>query len=177
MNTFKTTLLTGLTLAAVVGVLVSLHSGANNTPLPAAVATSSIETGAVVAAVASRPAPVPASQAQTQATVATSSSARPAEIQAPNVTLLVGENSYATFIPAGSNVLDAMRTLASTSDFTFTGHEYPSLGFFVDSINGTKAEHSYNWMLYLNGKLSNTGASQTTLQTGDAIEWRYEKSY
>ena len=96
---------------------------------------------------------------------------------APNVTLSVDGHVYQAFAPAHSTVLDAMRALASTNDFTFTGHDYPSLGFFVDSINGRKTEKSYNWILYINGTLSNTGASQTTLKAGDAIEWRYEKNY
>ena len=97
--------------------------------------------------------------------------------QTSNVTLSVAGKSYPAFAPVDSTVLDMMRTLASTSDFTFTGHDYPSLGFFVDSINGQKTEKSYNWILYINGKLSNTGASQTTLKAGDAVEWRYEKNY
>jgi len=47
----------------------------------------------------------------------------------------------------------------------------------VGSINGKKAENGHNWILYVNGKLSGTGASQTTLNAGDALEWRYEISY
>ena len=95
----------------------------------------------------------------------------------PNFALSVGGKSYATFSPIGSSVLDAMRSLASTSDLSFTGRDYPSLGFFVDSINGKKAESGYNWMLYVNGKLSNTGASETHLKAGDTVEWKYEKGY
>lgn len=97
--------------------------------------------------------------------------------QTPNITLVVEGHSYTTFAPAGATVLDAMRTLASTSDFTFTGRDYPSLGFFVESINGQKAEAKHTWILYVNGKLSGTGASQTTLKAGDSVEWKYEKSY
>ncbi len=97
--------------------------------------------------------------------------------QSPNVTLSVAEKSYLAFAPSGSTVLDVMHTLASTSNFTFSGKDYPSLGFFVDSINGKKAESGYNWILYVGGKLSGTGASQTTLNPGDTVEWRYEKNY
>ncbi len=96
---------------------------------------------------------------------------------APNVTFSVTGSSYTAFAPAGSTVIDAMRILASTTGFFFSGKDYPSLGFFVDSINGKKAESGHNWILYVNGKLSTTGASQTTLETGDTVEWRYEKNY
>lgn len=96
---------------------------------------------------------------------------------APNFTLSVAGSSYAAFAPSGSTVFNAMKVLASTSDFAFTGKDYPSLGFFVESVNGQKAESGHNWILYVNGTLSGTGASQTTLKAGDAIEWRYEKNY
>ncbi|MBI5458015.1 DUF4430 domain-containing protein [Candidatus Kaiserbacteria bacterium] len=101
----------------------------------------------------------------------------PATPPTPNVTLSVAGESYAAFAPQGSTVLDAMRILTSTTNFVFTGREYPSLGFFVESINGRKAESGHSWILYVNGKLSGTGASQMTLNAGDAIEWRDEVSY
>ena len=31
--------------------------------------------------------------------------------------------------------------------------------------------------LYVNGKSSDAGASQTILHSGDIVEWRYEKNY
>ncbi len=110
-------------------------------------------------------------------TRATTSALEEGAAPIPNATLLLGGRMYAVFAPSGSTVLDAMRTLASTSDFTFSGREYPSLGYFVDSVGGKKAESGYSWILYLNGKLSGTGVSQTKLEAGDAIEWRYEKNY
>ncbi len=113
---------------------------------------------------------------QTPTTAATNTS-ETVPSPTPNFALSVGGISHAAFAPTGSTVLDAMSILASTGDFAFTGKDYPSLGFFVESINGQKAESGYNWILYMNGKLSGTGASQTTLSAGDAIEWRYEKSY
>ena len=126
----------------------------------------------------SEPTPRPIQQTQTKTPASTATNV-PETIPTPtpNITLAVGGNSYATFASTGSTVLDAMRVLASTGDFTFTGKDYPSLGFFVGSINGKKAENGHNWILYVNGKLSGTGASQTTLNAGDALEWRYEISY
>ena len=126
----------------------------------------------------SEPTPRPIQQTQTKTPASTATNV-PETIPTPtpNITLAVGGNSYATFASTGSTVLDAMKILASTTDFAFSGKDYPSLGFFVDSINGKKAENGHNWILYVNGKLSGTGASQTTLKAGDAIEWRYEISY
>ncbi len=74
-------------------------------------------------------------------------------------------------------VLDAMRVYASSSSFTFTGRDYPSLGFFVDSIEGKSSEGGNNWMLYIDGKLSPKGASSALVSPGERVEWRYEKGY
>lgn len=70
-----------------------------------------------------------------------------------------------------------MKTLASTDAISFTARDFPGLGVFIESINGKKNADGYFWILYVNGKSSDTGASQTTLKAGDAIEWRYEKGY
>jgi|SRR3989338_6196392 len=124
--------------------------------------------------------PTPSVVRQTQTiTTASAATSTPVTVPTPalNTTLSVAGSLYTAFAPAGSTVIDAMRVLASTTGFSFSGKDYPSLGFFVESINGQKAESGYNWILYVNGKLSGTGASQTTLETGDAIEWRYEKNY
>ena len=95
----------------------------------------------------------------------------------PNVSFSAGEKLYTVFAPAGSSVLDAMRSLASSSSFTFTGRDYPSLGFFVDSINGVSQANGYVWILYVNGEKSSLGASTVTVAQNDVIEWKYEKSY
>ena len=96
---------------------------------------------------------------------------------APNTTFLVSGASYRLYLPQGTTVLDAMHTLASTTSFSFTGHSYLGLGFFIDSIGGKENADGFYWFLYVNGKSSDTGASQTTLHAGDTVEWRYEKNY
>lgn len=97
--------------------------------------------------------------------------------QTPNITFSIPDTSYGVHAPPGTTVLDVMHVLASTTHFTFTGRGYPSLGFFVESINGKKSSDGNYWFLYLNGKSSDTGVSQTTLEPGDTVEWKYEKSY
>ena len=101
----------------------------------------------------------------------------PSPEQKQNVTLLVPGKSYGAYAGVGSSTLDVMRSLASTSDFTFTGKEYPSLGFFVESINGKAAERGFVWIFYVNGKEAQKGISQTMLSSGDTVEWKYEDNY
>ncbi len=75
-------------------------------------------------------------------------------------------------------VLEAMRTYDTGSDaFTFSGKEYPGIGFFVQEINGKREGDGYYWMLYQNGKTANLGASQLRISSEDTIEWRFEKGY
>lgn len=92
-------------------------------------------------------------------------------------TLSAGGKNYSGHVPTGATVLDAMSALASVGDFQFTSKAFPGMGAFVESINGKINSDGFYWILYTNGKSSDTGASQTTIRSGDRIEWRYEKGY
>ncbi len=84
-------------------------------------------------------------------------------------------SSYTIPVIVSGSVLEAMRAFASSSAFVFTGHDYPVLGFFVDSINGKGSADGFNWMLYINGKESPYGASSAVVSHDDTVEWRYER--
>jgi len=94
-----------------------------------------------------------------------------------NASITVGDTLYPIVVPPSETVLSAMRTLALTTDFTFSGRDYSSLGFFVESINGKKQAGGYVWIFYMNGEKSSLGISSATLDPGDVVEWKYEKSY
>lgn len=102
----------------------------------------------------------------------------PAETTATTsrVTITIEDKVYATSVPASISVLDTMRILASSTDLKFTTKEYAGLGALVDSINGKKNSTESYWFLYINGTSSQTGASETFLQSGDTAEWKYKKS-
>lgn len=92
-----------------------------------------------------------------------------------NATFKVGGTAYSTTVRPNETVIEAMRALASLGTFTFTGRDYPGLGFFVDSINGEKDGNGTYWMLYINGVSAATGASSAIVHAGDVVEWKYEK--
>lgn len=94
-----------------------------------------------------------------------------------NATLSIGGVAYPVTVAQGGTVIDAMRALAASGAFTFTGREYPGLGFFVDSINGQVSAGGKYWVFYVNGVSATVGAGATEVHAGDTIEWRYEKSY
>jgi len=132
-----------------------------------AAATTHTDSVAVQRALA--PVPIPTNAPVQESNTATA--------PVPNVTIIAGSSTYAVYVEPHSTVLDAMQEAASSSTFTFTGHDYSSLGFFVESINGKADTDGSYWFLYVNGKSSDTGASETALNAGDTVEWRYEKNY
>lgn len=99
------------------------------------------------------------------------------EEAAISVSLSVENKTYEARIESNASVLDLMNELEGKGAFSFSGKEFPSLGFFVEEMNGKKSADGHYWILYVNGTTSQTGVSQTFLSAGDVIEWRYEKGY
>ncbi|MEK7156444.1 MAG: DUF4430 domain-containing protein [Patescibacteria group bacterium] len=163
-----------IVIAIAMGSYILIRANKNIPPAELLSSTTVTTIATTTAANVAEQAQVPAQQQQVATSTATTA---PETAPAPNITLSVAGSSYTAFAPSGSTVIDAMKILASTTGFSFSGKDYPSLGFFVDSINGKTAESGYSWILYVNGKLSGTGASQTTLSAGDTVEWRYEVNY
>lgn len=92
----------------------------------------------------------------------------------------VADSSAPIRIPilATGTVLNAMRAYDDTSDtFAFGGKEHIGIGFFVTEINGKKEGDGYYWIVYMNGKTADLGASQQKVVPDDVVEWRYEKGY
>ena len=108
--------------------------------------------------------------------VATTTASSTAGVSTIPVSLSVDGKRYTASVPEGSTIIELMRSLESAG-LEFTGREYPSLGFFVESINGKKNQKSLFWFLYINGVSSATGASQTRLNAGDSVQWRYKKGH
>lgn len=160
--------------------IAGLNDGAN---APAARATSSEETTTASARPAADASPhsrAPAIQQAASPLPATlsASASQPVEQQAARdtATLSAGGTQFGIAITEGMTVLDAMRA-AAEQGFVFTGREYPSLGYFVESIGEKKSRNGMYWFLYVNDESSGTGASQTVVHSGDVIEWRYKSSF
>ncbi|MEK7114182.1 MAG: DUF4430 domain-containing protein [Patescibacteria group bacterium] len=96
---------------------------------------------------------------------------------AAQATFAVGDKTYSINVASGETVIGAMRALASAGTLSFTGREYPGLGFFIDSINGKKNADGRYWILYVNDVSASVGASATTIRADDVLEWKYEKGY
>ena len=103
------------------------------------------------------------------------SESNPRTVAATTSTPLAPLSSYTVPVNTKETVLAAMYAYASSSSFAFTGENYPSLGFFVDSIGGRANADGNYWILYVNGTSSSLGASSAMVSSGDTVEWRYEK--
>jgi len=88
----------------------------------------------------------------------------------------VGSTTYPVSLSGKESVVDAMRTLSSQG-LQFSSRNFPGMGEFVESINGTANTDGYYWILVVNGTKSSFGASSAFISPGDRIEWRYEKGY
>ena len=76
-----------------------------------------------------------------------------------------------------SSVLNVMYALAAEGTLSFSGRDFPGLGFLVEEINRRRSADGYYWILRINGTLSDKGASQARVAPGDIVEWRYEQGY
>ncbi len=66
----------------------------------------------------------------------------------------------------------AFELLEKRAEIEFT--DYGQAGKFVNSINGLTSDDQHFWAFYLNGDSSQTGASQTQVNEGDLVEFKYE---
>lgn len=99
------------------------------------------------------------------------------EAEGSDITVTAASDPQRThvFTVDSSGTLESVMQERRTNGLlTYTSRLYPTLGSFVESIDGLKNEGGSYWMLYINGTLSSTGVSQTEVERGDRIEWRYE---
>ena len=93
-----------------------------------------------------------------------------------NVTISVFNKAYNLSTKEGTTLYQEMLNLQDLKEnnFSFKGKEYPSLGFFVEEINGVKESPGKYWLYYTNGKEAPVGVSKYFLKNGDIINWKQE---
>ena len=87
-----------------------------------------------------------------------------------------GAREYLVPVVRAGTVRDAMREQERTGTVRYEGRDYPGLGYFLESINGVRAEKGAYWFLYINGELSDRGASSADVAPGDTVYWRLEEN-
>lgn len=88
---------------------------------------------------------------------------------------VLGEN-YQTDFVSGDTVFDIMNRIKAKKEnaFDFKYKEYPSLGVFVNEINGIGSKDGKYWIYYVNGKEAEVGVSKYVLKESDIISWNQE---
>ncbi len=92
-------------------------------------------------------------------------------IEIPLSTTITCYNSGKSYIIPGDNVLAILNEASKLGGFTYTVSDqwYPDLGFYVDSINGHKAEGAYGWLYRVNYVLGNTAINNFKIHSLDEI--------
>ncbi len=103
-------------------------------------------------------------------TVQATSSA--SQVMSPKATLTIFNESLEFPLSEEMTVYDAMNLLKEEGKITFEGKNYPTLGFFVTSINSISAGAGKNLFYYINGEEASVGISTYQIKEGDSIEWK-----
>jgi hypothetical protein len=94
------------------------------------------------------------------------------------VSLIVFDKTYGIELREGSTVFDVMQKIQHeniTNDlFNFKYKEYPSIGVFVEEINGVIGSQGKYWIYYVNGEKAEVGISKNIVKGGDIISWKQE---
>lgn len=72
---------------------------------------------------------------------------------------------------------DLMDEMVTTEDFTYEGSD-SSMGFYINTINGTTADYSKNaayWAIYVNGDYGQYSADKQPVNDQDAFKLVYEQ--
>jgi len=79
-----------------------------------------------------------------------------------------GQSFYTIPVVSETTVLQTMEAYAEANgDFSFSGREFPGLGFFVEEIGGLRNRDGFYWTLFINNALSEKGAAAAEVSSGD----------
>ncbi|MBI3305996.1 DUF4430 domain-containing protein [Candidatus Nomurabacteria bacterium] len=91
-----------------------------------------------------------------------------------SVTVLAGETTARLLFSPNTLFYDALIQAQNKGQMSFSGKNYPGLGFFVTEIGTLRAGNGKNLLYYINEKEASVGVSSYTLKDGDIIEWKLE---
>lgn len=91
-----------------------------------------------------------------------------------SITILAGETTAHLLSSPNTLFYNALIQERDAGKITFSGKNYPGLGFFVTDIGTLHSGNGKNLLYYINGKQASVGVSFYTLKDGDIIEWKLE---
>ena len=91
-----------------------------------------------------------------------------------NVNFKISTENFSLSVPENSSVLEALVLAQQEKLTTFSGKEYPALGFFVSDSGSLHSGDSNYLIYYINEQEASVGVSSYELKDGDTIEWKLE---
>jgi len=88
--------------------------------------------------------------------------------------LKVGDVVFNLATRDGATLYDVMENERRAGTLSFSGREYPGLGFFVTEIGSFREGNGKYLVYYVNGEQASVGISSYVVREGDVIEWRLE---
>jgi len=89
-----------------------------------------------------------------------------------SATLSAGGSAINLSFPAGATLYEAMSLARDVGSLSFTGKNYPGLGFLVTEIENLHGSGGKYLFYYINGEEASVGVSTQKLKDGDVIEWK-----
>ncbi|MBI2627425.1 DUF4430 domain-containing protein [Candidatus Nomurabacteria bacterium] len=86
--------------------------------------------------------------------------------------ILAGDTTTHLSFSPNTIFYDALAQAKTAGAISFSGKNYPGLGFFVTDIGTLHSGNGKNLLYYVNGKEATVGVSSYLLKNGDIIEWK-----
>lgn len=99
----------------------------------------------------------------------------PVETQSESVissTLIIDKTTLNLTSAPGTSLYDILLKEKENNSLSFSGKEYPGMGFFTTDIGTLHSTKDHYLMYYVNGKEAEVGISFYFPQNGDVIEWK-----
>ena len=91
-----------------------------------------------------------------------------------SITIIAGEEKINLSVPPDTIFYDALVETQNIGKITFSGKNYPGLGFFMTDIGSLHSGNGKDLLYYVNGKQASVGVSSYVLNDGDVLEWKLE---
>ena len=89
-----------------------------------------------------------------------------------SATVIAGDSTFNLSLPAGRSLYDALLLAKENKQITFSGKNYPGLGFLVTGIGPLQSGGGKYLFYYINNQEASVGVSSYLLKDGDVIEWK-----
>jgi len=96
----------------------------------------------------------------------------PEEKSTISTTIIIDKETLHLSSIEGKSLYNILLNEKEKNNFSFSGKEYASMGFFTTDIGTLHSTKDHYLMYYINGKEAQVGISSYIPKNGDVIEWK-----